>query len=67
MDLAMTVNMVEAKECGKQDAESLHKSSNVNRLSDYKKVQGSSLRDNHPNLDMVFDVPSQLSEWYHTL
>ena len=34
-------NMVEAKECGKQDAESLHKSSGVNKLSNYKKGQGS--------------------------
>ena len=37
MDMALTVNMVEAKECGEQDAESLHKSFIVNRLSDYKK------------------------------
>ena len=37
MDLTMTVNMVEAKECGKQDTESLQKASTVNRLSDYKK------------------------------
>ena len=55
MDLAMTVNMVEAKECGKQDAESLHKSSNVNRLSDYKKVQGSSLRDNQVEASVKFE------------
>ena len=33
-------NMVEAKECGKQDAESLHKSSGVNKLSNYKEGAG---------------------------
>ena len=43
MDLDSTVCMVEAKECGKKDSESLYRSSNVNKssslnkLSDYKK------------------------------
>ena len=31
------VNMVEAKECGKRDTESLHNTSSFNKLSDYKK------------------------------
>ena len=37
MDLNTTVNLIEAKENAKLDSESLHKSSNVSRLSDYKK------------------------------
>ena len=55
MDMALTVNMVEAKECGEQDAESLQKSSSVNRLSDYKKAQGSGLRDNQVEADVKFE------------
>ena len=37
MDLSTTINMVEAKECGKRETESLQRSANINRLSDYKK------------------------------
>ena len=55
MDMALTVNMVEAKECGEQDAESLQKSSSVNRLSDYKKAQGSGLRDNQVEANVKFE------------
>ena len=38
MDLNNTIAMVEAKECGKMDTESLNKSTSLNKLSDYKKV-----------------------------
>ena len=37
MDLGQTINMIEAKECGKIDTESLQKSAQVHRMSEYRK------------------------------